>query len=132
MSIVDVEWWGAGMVICLERGADLHTAQRMPLPLTVSCFCKIQICFTFLVPALLGSHGQRAINWARVCVRVSLSSSSSLLLLLLDLFLNMVVLFGILCSNAIVIKLSLYSIRSPSISKDFLVDFTHVDLTDWI
>jgi len=30
------EWWGAGMVICLERGADLHMAQLMPLPLTVS------------------------------------------------------------------------------------------------
>ena len=37
------EWWGAGMVICLERGADLHIAQLMPLPLTVSCFSKIQI-----------------------------------------------------------------------------------------
>jgi len=31
------------MVICLERGADLHMAQLMPLPLTVSCFSKIQI-----------------------------------------------------------------------------------------
>jgi len=30
------EWWGAGMVICLERGADLHMAQLMPLPLIVS------------------------------------------------------------------------------------------------
>ena len=40
-------WWGAGMVICLERGADLHMAQLMPLPLTVSCFSKIQIGFTF-------------------------------------------------------------------------------------
>jgi len=39
------------MVVCLERGADLHTAQLMPLPLTVSCFCKIQIGFTFLVTA---------------------------------------------------------------------------------
>jgi len=37
------EWWGAGMVICLERGADLHMAQLMPLALTVSCFSKIQI-----------------------------------------------------------------------------------------
>jgi len=37
------EWWGAGVVICLERGADLHMAQLMPLPLTVSCFSKIQI-----------------------------------------------------------------------------------------
>jgi len=30
------QWWGAGVVICLERGADLHTARLMPLPLTVS------------------------------------------------------------------------------------------------
>ena len=37
------KWWGAGVVICLERGADLHMAQLMPLPLTVSCFSKIQI-----------------------------------------------------------------------------------------
>ena len=41
------------MVICLEQGADLHMAQLMPLPLTVSCFSKIQIGFTFLVPARL-------------------------------------------------------------------------------
>ena len=37
------EWWGAGMVICLERGSDLHMAQLMPLPLTVCCLSKIQI-----------------------------------------------------------------------------------------
>jgi len=37
--------WGSGMVICLERGADLHIVQLMPLPLTVSCFSKIQIGF---------------------------------------------------------------------------------------
>jgi len=43
------EWWGTGMVICLEQDADLHTAQLMPLPLTVCCFSKIQIGFTFLV-----------------------------------------------------------------------------------
>ena len=51
---VKTEWWGAGVVICLERGADLHMAQLMPLSLTVSCFSKIQIGFTFLVPAHLG------------------------------------------------------------------------------
>jgi len=50
---------GAGAVICPERGADLHMAQLMPLPLTVSCFSKIQIGFTFLVPAYPGSPGQR-------------------------------------------------------------------------
>ena len=54
------------MVICLERGADLHMAQLMPLPLTVSCFSKIQQTgFTFLVPAHLGSHGKKATQ--RVC-----------------------------------------------------------------
>jgi len=46
-----LKWWGAGVVVCLELGADLHMAQLMPLPLTVSCFSKIQIGFTFLVPA---------------------------------------------------------------------------------
>ena len=56
------EWWVAGVVICLERDADLHTAQLMPLPLTVSCFSKIQIGFTFLVPAHLGSPEKRAIK----------------------------------------------------------------------
>ena len=49
------EWWDAGVVVCLEQGADLHTAQLMPLPLTVSCFSKIQIGSTFLVLADLGS-----------------------------------------------------------------------------
>ena len=43
---VITEWWGAGLVICLKRGADLHMAQVMPMPLTVSYFCKIQIGFT--------------------------------------------------------------------------------------
>jgi len=50
------------MVICLERDADLHMAQLMPVPLTVSCFSKIQIGFTFLVPAYPGSPGQRAVK----------------------------------------------------------------------
>ena len=55
-----------GVVFCLERGADLHMAQQMPLPLTVSCFSKIQFGFTFLVPAHPGYPGQRAVK--RVCV----------------------------------------------------------------
>ena len=57
------------MVICLERGADLHMAQPMPLPLTVSRFSKIQIGFTFLVPAHPGSPGQRVVKRAcALCV----------------------------------------------------------------
>ena len=60
------------MVICLEQGADLHMAQLMPLPLTVSCFSKIQTGFTFLVLAHLGSPGKRAVK--RVCVLIQLSA----------------------------------------------------------
>ena len=59
-----MEWWGAGMVICLERVADLHTAQLIPLPLTVSCFSKI------LVPSHPGSPGKRATKRVCVCVCV--------------------------------------------------------------
>ena len=54
------------MVICLEQGADLHMVQLMSLPVTVSCFSKIQIGFTFLVSAHPASPGQRAVK--RVCV----------------------------------------------------------------
>ena len=49
------------MVICLERDADLHMAQLMSLPLTVSCFSTIQIGFNFVVPTHPGSPGQRAV-----------------------------------------------------------------------
>ena len=56
------------MVICLDQGADLHMAQLMRLPLTVSCFSKIQIGFTFLVPAHPGSPGKRAVKRVCVCV----------------------------------------------------------------
>ena len=55
------------MVICLERGADLYTAQLMPLPLNVSCFSKIQTGFNFLVPAYLGSPAKGPLNGC-VCV----------------------------------------------------------------
>ena len=52
----------------------LAYAQLMPLPLTVSCSSKIQIGFTFLVPAHPGSPGQRAIK--RVCVCHKIFSKS--------------------------------------------------------
>jgi len=57
------EWWGTGMVIYLERGAHMHMAQLMLLPLTVSCSSKIQIGFTFLVPAYPGCRGKEAVKW---------------------------------------------------------------------
>jgi len=56
------------VVTCLERGADWHMAQLMPLPLTVSCSSKIQIGFSFLVLAHLGSPGHRAVKRVCVCV----------------------------------------------------------------
>ena len=64
------------MVICLERGADLHMAQLMPLPLTVSCFSKIQIGFAFLVPAHLGSPRKMAVKRVCVCVCVCVCLAS--------------------------------------------------------
>ena len=58
------------MVICLERDADLHMAQLMPLPLTVYGFSKIQIGFTFLVPAHRVVPEKGPLNvCVRACVR---------------------------------------------------------------
>ena len=62
-GLYKTEWWGTGVVICLERGADLHMAQLMPLPLTVSCSSKIQIGLTFLVLAYPGCPGKEAVKW---------------------------------------------------------------------
>jgi len=68
------------VAICLERGADLHMAQLMPLPLTVSCFSKIQIGFTFLVLAHLGSPRKGPINGCVcVCVICALAKIFSML-----------------------------------------------------
>jgi len=41
------EWWDAGMVVCLGQGADLHVAQLMPLPLTISCSSKYRLVLPF-------------------------------------------------------------------------------------
>jgi len=57
----------AGVVVCLELGADLHIAQLMPLPLTVSCFNKIQIGF---YRAMLCYSGKKAVKRVCVCVCV--------------------------------------------------------------
>jgi len=81
---VKTEWWNAGVVICLERNANLHMGQLMPLPITVSCFSKIQIGFTFLVPAHPGSPGQRAVKRV-VCVCVCVCVTS---VPLLRIFMN--------------------------------------------
>jgi len=51
------QWWGAGVVICLERGADM--AQLMPLPLTVSCSSKNPDWF------YLSGTGLPRLSWKR-------------------------------------------------------------------
>ena len=67
------------MVICLERGVDLHMAQLMPLPLTVSCFSKIQIGFYRAMLCIRGtSHGPVSVCLS-VCVCVCLSQAGVLL-----------------------------------------------------
>ena len=60
------EWWGACMVICLERGAGLHMVQLMPLPLIVSCFSKIQIGLPFWYRLSRVVPDKR--QWLCVCV----------------------------------------------------------------
>jgi len=54
-----------GVLVWLSVWDELQIcmALLMPLPLTVFCFSKIQIGFTFLVLAYLGCPIQRAINW---------------------------------------------------------------------
>ena len=64
------------MVICLEWGADLHMAQLMPLPLTVSCFSEIQIGCTFVVLAHPVSPRKRAVKQECVCVCFQSSCST--------------------------------------------------------
>ena len=61
---VKTEWWGAGMVNCLERDADLHMAQLMPLPLTISCF-KLVLSFWYRLTQVVPE--KRAIKWVCVC-----------------------------------------------------------------
>jgi len=56
----------------------------MPLPLAVSCFSKIQIGFTFLVPAYSGCSGKEVVKWLLLL----------LLLLQLGLWLLLVLVFG--------------------------------------
>jgi len=55
-------WWGAGTCICLGLGADLHIAQLMPLPPTVSCFSKTEIGFIFLVLAHPSISGPKTVK----------------------------------------------------------------------
>ena len=55
----------------------MHMAQLMPLPLTVSCSSKIQIGFTFLVPAYPGYPGKEAVKWLYVVGKTPRNDKSS-------------------------------------------------------
>jgi len=87
-AVKKIEWWDAGMVMCLGQGADLQMAQLMPLPLTVSCSSKSRLvlpsCFTFLVTAHLHNPGQnpRAVKWlcVYVCVCMCVESGGARIL----------------------------------------------------
>jgi len=65
---VKTEWWGTGVIICLEQGAIIciwsSWCHCHPI---ISCFIKIQNGLTFLVPAYSGCLGKEAIKWMSVC-----------------------------------------------------------------
>jgi len=59
------EWWDAGMVICLGRGADLHMSQLMALLLTISCSSKSRLVlpFWYRLTRVVPDKVQGAIKW---------------------------------------------------------------------
>ena len=62
---VKTEWWDAGVVICLGQSADLHMAQLMSLPLTVSCSSKSRLVlpFWYQLTRVVPDKIQRAVKW---------------------------------------------------------------------
>ena len=65
------EWWDAGVIMCLSQGADLHIAQLMPLPLTISCSSKSRLVLSFWCQLIwvVPDKIQRTIKWlCCVCV----------------------------------------------------------------
>ena len=77
--VTNMEWWGAGMIICLERGAnDLHMVQLMPLPPRHLLLQQNPEWFILLVPAYPGCPGKKAVE--RLCVCVFFNPNSSLIL----------------------------------------------------
>jgi len=85
----------------------------MPLPLTVSCFSKVQIGFTFLVLAHPGSHGQRAIKWVCVCCLVCLSGISLFLIICLCPLLQSIMLSFPVLAVSVAFRLYLFSFYFP-------------------
>ena len=73
-----LELWDAGMIMCLGQGADLHMAQLMPLPLTISCSSKSRLVFPSWFyfsgagsPRLSRTESKRAVKQMCACVYVS-------------------------------------------------------------
>jgi len=66
-ALFTTERWDAGAVICLERGADLHTAQLIPLPLASVKSRLVLPFWCWLTRVVPGSPGQRAVKWVCLC-----------------------------------------------------------------
>ena len=95
------------MAICLQEGADLHMAQLMPLPLTVSCFSKIQIGFTFLVPAHPGSLRKGPLNMCVCAIYIKKYPEY-----VLDHFQNLIIIYNVLPTNFVKIHAQLSALSS--------------------
>jgi len=63
-----LEWWGAGVVICLERDANLHMAQLMPLLRTVSCFRLVLPFWYWLTQVVLEKEPLNGCVCMHVCL----------------------------------------------------------------
>jgi len=64
------EWWVAGVIICLQRGADLHMAQLMPLSLTVCSSVKSRLVLPFWYRLTWVVPEKGPLNGGGVCVCV--------------------------------------------------------------
>ena len=78
---VKTERW---VVICLGWGADLHVAQQMPLPLTISCSSKSRLVLPswFYLsgtgsPRWFQRKSRRVVKWLYVCCRLSVCQHAS-------------------------------------------------------
>ena len=71
---VKTEWWGAGVVICLEQCADLHTAQLIPLHSLslASVRSRLVLPFSYRLTWVVPEQGSLNVR-ACVCVCVLLS-----------------------------------------------------------
>ena len=79
IRLVKKQWWGGGVLICLKRGADLHLARLMPLPLTVSCYSEIQIGFWYRLTRVVPDKG--SLNGVCVCISFLISTSGPIFML---------------------------------------------------